>query len=281
MDIQVLLNFLKLQMFQHKKRLGQNFLSKSSSGIQKIVNNFSEIDKDLPILEIGPGKGSLSTELLKINKNVTAIEKDEELKPYLENIPELNIIYGDALSISCPNHKYNLIANIPYYITSKILFKYLIETINSTTESPPQVAIILVQTEFAEKVVTTEPKHNILSLSFQSEYDVSIVGHIDKKHFKPSPKVNSSILLFKKKKTNFNAPLELFISIIRKVFQQKKKTLSKLLIMNNFFTKELINQFFEEENLDPRSRPFHLSIKQWEKLTNQIKDHLEQESNQL
>jgi 16S rRNA (adenine1518-N6/adenine1519-N6)-dimethyltransferase len=150
-----------------KKSLGQNFL-RSQKTVEEIVRT-SNIQNDDLVLEIGPGEGVLTLELLKNGAEVIVIEKDDRLIPELtlkfkEEVEngKLKIIHDDALNVEISeiiNKKYKIVANIPYYITGQLLRKFL------SAKQKPELITVLVQKEVAERIVAKDGKESILSLA--------------------------------------------------------------------------------------------------------------------
>ena len=181
-----------------KKSLGQNFLT-SSKAVFEIVTA-GEIVKGESILEIGPGKGALTEELLKAGAKLTVIEKDRELIPYLEEKfakeirdKSLSIIEGDVLNLDIEsvfkkNEKYKLIANIPYYITGAIIERFL------SIKKKPLLMVILVQKEVAERIVARDKKESILSLAVKFYGIPKLIYKVSAGSFFPKPKVDSAVL---------------------------------------------------------------------------------------
>jgi len=189
-----------------KKSLGQNFLT-SGKAIFEIVKA-GDLSKDDLVLEIGPGKGALTEEILKSGAKVLAIEKDDELAIFLKEKFEketmsgqLKILNQDILNLEVKdifknfkiqNIQYKLIANIPYYITGAIIEKFLSENIK------PELMVLLVQKEVAERIVTKDKKGSILSLAVKFYCDEKnppkIVYRVSAGSFFPKPKVDSAVL---------------------------------------------------------------------------------------
>ncbi|ETB64076.1 TPA: 16S rRNA (adenine(1518)-N(6)/adenine(1519)-N(6))-dimethyltransferase [Candidatus Nomurabacteria bacterium] len=219
--------------YKAKKHLGQNFL-KSKEAI-KTICDAGKVEKEDIILEIGPGKGVLTEELLKRGAKILAIEKDNDLinfliekfESFLPSTPgmdidtkRLNIINEDILDFDISKYglldkKYKIIANIPYNITGAIIKKFLSEIKNK-----PILMAILVQKEVAERIVAKNRKINkqkteavqalpgqsrpcldsggkesILSLSVKAYGDPKYIMKVSKKYFSPAPKVDSAIIL--------------------------------------------------------------------------------------
>ena len=190
-----------------KKSLGQNFL-KDESILNKIISA-GELSKKDNVLEIGPGEGALTKRLLERVARVVAIEKDERIKDensILQQIcskedlsSKIKIYFDDILKVDLVNilkennftggkNKYKVIANIPYYITGKII-RLLFEQ-----EQKPKLIILLVQKEVAERICADNGRQSILSLSVQYYAQAEIVDYVPKESFEPMPKVDSAIL---------------------------------------------------------------------------------------
>ena len=151
-----------------KKSLGQNFL-RNKSVVKNIVSASNLKNNDI-VLEIGPGKGILTEELLKNSEKVIAIEKDDGLYKFLkekfwEEIEnkKLNLLHGDILKEKLPKlGKYKLISNIPYNITGEIIRKFL------SGDNQPELITLLVQKEVAKRIVAADGKESILSISVKA-----------------------------------------------------------------------------------------------------------------
>ncbi len=213
-----------------KKSLGQHFL-KSPKALALMVEA-SNIEKNETILEIGPGEGVLTNELLAHTKKVVAVEKDKELIKLLEGkfkkeIAEkkLKLIEGDILDFepelffSGENETYKLVANIPYYITGEILRKFL------GNPHQPKQAVLLVQKEVAERIVARNHKESVLSLSVKSYGTPTIVGKVPRGAFSPAPTVDSAIISIVDISKKFFDPFqeERSFEILQAGFPHKRK----------------------------------------------------------
>lgn len=246
-----------------KKSLGQNFLT-SGKAIFEIVKA-GEIRKGETVLEIGPGKGALTEELLKSNIKVIAIEKDRDLIPFLEGKfkeeiknKKLEIIEGDILDLNIkkilnPKDKYKIIANIPYYITGAIIEKFLEE------ENSPEILVLLMQKEVAERIVARDKKESILSLAVKFFGTPKIVYKVSAGSFFPKPKVDSAVLKIEINKKNKEKEKikDLYIQIVKKAFAYKRKMMlnnlkkeTKDIAWDNIFEKLNINKNTRAEDLD-------------------------------
>ncbi|MEK7569421.1 MAG: 16S rRNA (adenine(1518)-N(6)/adenine(1519)-N(6))-dimethyltransferase RsmA [Patescibacteria group bacterium] len=215
-----------------KKALGQNFL-KSRDALSKIISA-GELMKEDTVLEIGPGKGILTEELLKYAGKVTAVEKDRELFAYLSEKfrgeikkEKLILVNDDILNLEASSlvpSAYKIIANIPYNITGAILKKFL------TEEDQPERMVLLVQKEVAERIIARDEKESILSISVKSYGTPNIVGKVSARYFSPAPKVDSAIIVIGDISRQFFKENGLkekkFWEIVRKGFAHKRKKLS-------------------------------------------------------
>ena len=255
-------------MFKHKKRLGQNFLI--NKDIIKKIADIGIINKDANIIEIGPGSGSLTEELLKRNpKKIFAIEFDKDLSNYLEkiknNYQNFNYEISDALTFDEKKiFKKNSIifGNLPYNISLKLLIKWIY-----SDPWPPfyDQMILMFQKEVAERIVATSnsKKYGRISILTDARLDVKFHFNISKKEFNPEPKVDSSVLSFTpKKNTNFKLKdLNILSDLTKIIFNTKRKMISKTLkkILNQ---KELkIIDFNNIKNLRPENLDFSFYYK--------------------
>jgi 16S rRNA (adenine1518-N6/adenine1519-N6)-dimethyltransferase len=255
-------------MFKHKKRLGQNFLI--NKDIIKKIADIGIINKDTNIIEVGPGSGSLTEELLKRNpKQIFAIEFDKDLSNYLEKIKKnyqnFNYEISDALTFDEKKiFKKNSIifGNLPYNISLKLLIKWIY-----SDPWPPfyDQMILMFQKEVAERIVATcnNKKYGRISILTDARLDVKFHFNISKKEFNPEPKVDSSVLSFTpKKNTNFKLKdLNILSDLTKIIFNTKRKMISKTLkkILNE---KELkIIDFNNIKNLRPENLDFSFYYK--------------------
>lgn len=255
-------------MFKHKKRLGQNFLI--NKDIIKKIADIGIINNNTNIIEIGPGSGSLTEELLKKNpKQIFAIEFDKDLVNYLEkiknNYQNFNYEISDALTFDEKKiFKNNSIiyGNLPYNISLKLLIKWIY-----SDPWPPfyDQMILMFQKEVAERIVATSnnKKFGRISILTDARLDVKFHFNISKKEFNPEPKVDSSVISFTpKKNTNFKLKdLNILSDLTKIIFNTKRKMISKTLkkILNE---KELkIIDFNNIKNLRPENLDYSFYYK--------------------
>lgn len=254
-------------MFKAKKSLGQNFL-KSNKILEEIILA-GEITADDFILEIGPGKGNLTEKLLKTGAKVLAIEKDSKLVEFLKEKfateirnEKIKIIEEDILKFDPKNlpPKYKLIANIPYYITGQIIEMFL------STNNQPNLAVLMIQKEVADRILTRDKKESILSVSVKIYCKPIYIKKVPARYFSPQPKVDSAILKLEnisKKIFEQNKIIEKdFFTFVKNGFAHKRKILISNL-KNKDCLLENLEKSFKICGLDKKIRAEKLSIENW------------------
>ena len=267
----------RAKFFRTKKRLGQNFLI-NGEVIQDIID-FAKITKDDVIVEIGPGVGFVTEQLVKYAKKVIAIELDEEAIKELKKLEcdNLEIVHNDILKTDLSTlceEKVKIVANIPYYITSPIIAHLLgeIDDLNNKNRNKIVDIILMVQEEVARRIVATEKssakQYGLLTILSQFWADCEIIRTVGRKSFYPAPKVNSALVSLKVRKEPL---LKLndyshFRKTIKAAFSQRRKTLKNCLV-NNGFDKSRVEKAIKELNLDENIRGEKLSIKTFGELS--------------
>lgn len=247
------------------KRLGQNFLI-DKIVLRKIIETANLSTKDT-ILEIGPGLGILTIELAKKAKQVIAVEKDkrmcEILKEVLKDYKNIKIINQDILSYKLQTTSYKLIANLPYYITSLVIRKFLENPPvgGPPAGKPPKETILMVQKEVAQRIVAKPPLMNLLAVGVQFYAKAEIVSYVRKKSFYPQPKVDSAIIKMIPQPTP-KINTKKFFQLVKTGFSSKRKMLK-----NNL---ELEKSILEKIKINPKTRAENLSIQDWLKLYDEI-----------
>lgn len=217
--------------FRFKKKFGQNFIV-DENVIDKIISN-AGIDKDTMVIEIGPGAGSLTYKLCDVAKNVLCYEIDESLRDILSNnlsgFDNVFVKYCDFLSVDVcddlKNYNYNklyVVANLPYYITTPIIMKIIEDKV------PVDKIVVMVQKEVGDrfKAIPGSKDYGSLSIYLNYYFDVYKLMDISRNIFIPKPNVDSIIVEFKRRKSNFVVTDEdLFFKLVRDSFKQKRKTL--------------------------------------------------------
>ena len=262
---------------QPKKSLGQNFL-KNDNILNQIIES-ADFQEDEKVLEIGPGKGVLTEKLLERSAKVIAVEKDESLVDFLAGKFEkeiksgkLVLVAGDVLEINLQElfkendfDDYKLVANIPYYITGKILRLFL------DIESKPTLMVLLVQKEVAERICAKQGKGSILSNVVNYFGKAEFVGKVEKENFDPVPKVDSAIIKISIKKSKKNQDYEKkFFRIIKIGFSSPRKTLINNLSSGLQKNKKEVGEILKKAELDLALRPQNLSLEDWRKIVELI-----------
>jgi 16S rRNA (adenine1518-N6/adenine1519-N6)-dimethyltransferase len=257
-----------LQFVKPKKSLGQHFL-KDNNVANKIVESLDQNSKN--VLEIGPGTGILTRFLIKKKYNLKLVEIDNESVLFLINqlgIDENIIIENDFLKLDLPKvfggNNFSIIGNFPYNISSQIVFKIL--------EYRTMVSEMcgMFQYEVAERICESEgtKKYGILSVLTQAFFDVELLFEVSNHLFIPPPKVNSAVILLKRKQViNLDCDEKLFFKIVKLSFQQRRKT-----IRNSLKKINLSNNLREDSIFD--NRPEQLSVNQFVKLTKLVQGDL-------
>ena len=252
------------------------------------IVNAAEVNADDIVLEIGPGHGALTERLMFFAGKVIAIEKDDELYEELKkkyekeiNAGKLDLIHGDALEFNpellrfYADFSYKLVANIPYNITGAIFKKFL------SASYQPELMVLLVQREVAKRIVASDDKESILSISIKVYGKPRYVEMVKAGSFVPRPKVDSAIIaieniskeFFENMARNNNLGVQLlsvekiereFFEMVRAGFSAKRKKLSSNL--SNIFDKEKVIEVFEKLGLDENTRAEDVNIDVWQKL---------------
>jgi len=261
MGIKTVKNLLKTYGLSPSKSLGQNFLIDNNI-IKKILDVSNPLKND-SILEIGSGMGNLTSELSKKAKQIIAVEKDEKMCIILKNLnlKNVKIINKDILKVNLDKEipqNYKVIANIPYYLTSKLIRK-LLESGNK-----PSNITLMIQKEVAERICHIKEKSNLLSLSVWFYAKPEIQFLVSKNSFYPKPKIDSTVIKItpykKKRSKKFN---EDFFKIIKAGFSHPRKQL-----INNFSEKLKkekgpIKKWLISCNISPRQRAEEINLKKW------------------
>ena len=272
--------FERAKYFRTKKRLGQNFLIDGQT-IADIID-FANIQPEDTVIEIGPGVGFVTEQLVKHAKQVIAIELDEEAIKELEKLdaPNLKIIHNDILkqdlSELCDG-RIRVVANIPYYITSPIIAHLLgeIDDLNNKNRNKITDILLMVQEEVARRMVANEnsssKQYGLLTILSQFWADVEIMKLVGRRSFYPAPKVNSALvkLVVREKPLLDLTDYKHFRKVIKAGFSQRRKNIKNCL-MSGGFTKDKIQAALKSLGLDENIRGEKLSIEMFGKLSEEL-----------
>lgn len=273
-----------------KKSLGQHFL-RCGWVIQTLIEAAGLTQED-SVLEIGPGTGVLTRELASRAGKVIAIEKDEMLADTLAAALEkrgagnVEIIKGDILRLpqtrfrpvrdpNGPNlvwakhPKYKVVANIPYYLTSRLL-RLLLEQ-----DPRPERMVLTLQKEVALRIAAQPPRMNILALSVQAFGTAKIIKTVPADCFSPKPDVDSAVILISEISYRFFQKNQIapthFFRLIRLGFSQKRKQLLNTLGGNKGIAdKKTVTEALIGLELNPQARPEELSLQNWAELAKEL-----------
>lgn len=252
------------------RRLGQHFL-KGTWAARALVSAASIAPKDM-VLEIGPGKGALTKELLKTGGKMIAVEKDgalvEELRETFSSEVQsgaLTLIPADIRDFEPEEYgledgEYVLAANIPYYITGEILRTFLSANIK------PHTIALLVQKEVAKRIVSEEG--SILSLSVKAYGRPRIAAKVPRGNFSPPPRVDSAILVIENISRAFFSGMkeENFFKIVRAGFSSKRKLLTGNLVSHGY-ERSAVLEAFVHCGIPEKARAENVSLEKWKCLT--------------
>ena len=267
---------VKKYNFKFTKSLGQNFLV-DDSVLNDIVDG-AEVNNEDFIIEIGPGVGTLTAQLLMKAKKVTAIELDNDLIPILEkelgDNENFNLIHKDALKVDFneligDEKSVKLVANLPYYVTTPIILKLLKDGYNFKSLT------IMIQKEVAERI-NAEPdckEYGALSVLVQYYCNTSIVRRVAPTSFIPRPKVESIVIKLDRldKPRVETKDVKFMFELVRAGFNMRRKTLwnaTKTLKVN----KEKLEEAFEKSGIDPKRRAETLTVQEFATLADCIYD---------
>jgi 16S rRNA (adenine1518-N6/adenine1519-N6)-dimethyltransferase len=248
-------------------RLGQHFLTSRSAAVK--LAQAAGVGPDVTVVEVGPGKGFLTRELLALGGRVIAIEKDEALAaalPELMDSPNLQVITGDVRDFDPATSElrageYVVAANIPYYITGEIIRQFLSNNIQ------PHTMALLVQKEVAQRIVANDKKESILSLSVKAYGCPRIVEKVSRKNFSPQPSVDSAVLAIDNISRDFFSQIteDQFFRVVHAGFSSKRKFL--LNNLSAIFDKEKVSNLFDQLDINKKIRAEDVSLEKWRDLS--------------
>ena len=245
---------------KNKKSLGQNWLKDRDMLID--IADHASVDGVNTVVEIGPGLGTLTSALFQFFEKVIAVELDDRLA---ENLPKsfpgknLEVVHKDVLSLKLDElnlpEKYVVAGNIPYYITSPIIQKFIHET------HKPEKIVLLIQKEVAERLAAKPGDYSILGLSAQIYAKVTLGPVVKREFFTPPPKVDSQVVILEPLETPLAS--EKTMSLIKLGFIAPRKKLATNLTIGLKLSKEEILQKFAANHISENARPADLTIADW------------------
>lgn len=255
---------LKLAGIKPNKELGQHFLV-DRTALDKIIDA-ARLSKDDTVLEIGPGIGTLTLALVKKANHVIAVERDQRLVSILRSqFPSADVIEEDFLNYDLSRiSNYKVVANLPYYVTSKI-----IQTLLSADPSPSSITV-LVQKEVAQRIVAQPGQMSVLAFSVQYYGQPKLVDIVPASSFWPAPEVDSAILNINiRPQPAFKADGKLLFKLIKAGFGERRKMLKNSLAGGLQLTTEAVTTWLDESSVSQSVRAQELSLEQWQKIYQQ------------
>jgi 16S rRNA (adenine1518-N6/adenine1519-N6)-dimethyltransferase len=255
-----------------KKELGQHWLRDRE--ILAAIADSADITPNDTVLEIGPGLGTLTRELLRRAGQVTAVEYDAELARKLPGqFPgtSLTVISQDILTFELNTlpKDYKVVANVPYYITSKIVQRLM------TSDNQPLTTVLLVQKEVAERLAAAPGDMSILAVSAQMYATVSLGIRVPASYFTPPPKVDSQVVILHRR----SEPLvdqsheKYFFRVVKAGFSARRKKLRSSLSGGLALPKNQIEALLAHAHISPDQRAEDLDIKEWIRLAEVWRDY--------
>ena len=253
------------------KKLGQNFLIKR--GIVDEIVHAAELTSGEPVLEVGPGIGTLTQGLAQSGADVTAIELDRRLLEVLDttlaSYDNVRIVHGDVLKLDVPsimNHKpFKVVANLPYYITTPIIMSLL------ESKLPIERLVVMVQKEVALRMVAKPgtKDYGALSVAVQYYTEPDIVLDVPPKSFLPAPAVTSSVIrcVLRDKPPVDVIDEKLFFRVVKAGFAQRRKTFSNTMKTTGL-SKDRIEVLLAKANIDGQRRGETFTLQEFADVAN-------------
>lgn len=263
--------------FKFTKSLGQNFLV-DDTVLDDIVKG-ADISKDDVVIEIGPGVGTLTRELLLKAKKVYSIELDRDLLPILKDelkdFDNFELIHKDALKVDYneligEETSVKMVANLPYYVTTPIIADIL------TKEYKIKSLTIMIQKEVAERIVAEPGNKDYGSLSVLVQYycNTKVLRKVPPTSFIPQPKVDSMVIrldMLEEPRVKVKDK-DLYFKVVRQSFNMRRKTLKNAVKSLGILNADEIDKAFENSNIDPKRRGETLSLEEFGNLADCIYD---------
>ena len=253
------------------KKLGQNFLIKR--GIVDEIVHAAELTPGEPVLEVGPGIGTLTQGLAQSGADVTAIELDRRLLEVLDttlaSYDNVRIVHGDVLKLDVPtimNYKpFKVVANLPYYITTPIIMSLL------ESKLPIERLVVMVQKEVALRMVAKPgtKDYGALSVAVQYYTEPDIVLDVPPKSFLPAPAVTSSVIrcVLRDKPPVDVIDEKLFFRVVKAGFAQRRKTFANTMKTTGL-SKDRIEELLAKANIDGQRRGETFTLQEFADVAN-------------
>lgn len=260
----------RLYQINPSRSKGQNFLI--NEAVYEEIINSADLKKTDEVLEVGPGLGFLTARLADKVKQVTAVELDDKLVSFLQiglsaqSVSNVKIINEDVLQFqeSKLSRPYKIVANLPYNISSFFLRKFL------STNYRPELMVLLLQKEVAERIVAKPGDMSLLAVSVQYYAQAEIINIVPPRDFWPAPQVESAIIKIKPYREGLKykdqKQTEAFFRLVKMGFSSKRKMLKNNLAAGLNLDAKNLAEVLEFKGFNPKIRAEDLSVSDWQKL---------------
>lgn len=268
-------NILRETEFRFNKQFGQNFITDSNLLDAMVAD--SGITNNDTVVEIGAGAGTLTLSLAKIAKKVITFEIDDNLRPVLDRTlkgmdDKVEVIFKDIMKVKDSDlneivgEKFKLVANLPYYITTPIIMRFL------ECEIKPESISVMVQKEVAERFVAkpNTPEYGAITAVINLYSNARITRIVRKEMFFPQPKVDSAVIRFDIDDNKYNCDKEKVKKVIKYAFAMRRKTLVNNLLSNTDLKREQIENILLDMGLNAKIRGEALSTDEFINLADKI-----------
>ena len=264
--------------FRFNKQFGQNFIFDKNL-LTAIVKD-SNISKQDDVLEIGPGAGTLTKIIAEYSRKVVSYEIDKNLVPILEQnlqgVENSKIIFSDALKTDIKDiesnfdGEYKIVANLPYYITTPLIFKFIEQT------KKVQSITIMVQKEVADRLIAKKGSKDYGTISIILDFygKVKVLRNVPRRMFIPPPNVDSAMVQIEIIKNKYDADEDLFKKIVHSAFAMRRKTLQNNLSQSFGISKAQVEEILTQAGFVATIRGEQLSTEDYVKLTNVMKQYI-------
>lgn len=245
-----------------KKTLGQHWLKDIAT--LEAIRKAADLTPTDTVLEIGPGLGDLTHQLIRHADKVIAVEIDENLVKNLSKSDKLEVVHGDILrfDLSQLPPGYKVVANIPYYLTSNLI------RVLSESANPPDKMVLLVQQEVAQRIAAAPGQMSLLSVSTQLYYQPKLGLVVPSKLFVPPPKIDSQVIILNRRANPLftNLDNKLYFRLVKAGFAGRRKKLRSSLAAGLRIPKEQADNLLNNAGISPHKRAQELSLDDWHNL---------------
>lgn len=255
-----------------KKSLGQNFMH-DPNALDKIVSS-AEITSEDTVVEVGPGTGALTEKLAEKARHVFSIELDDRLQPVLEDkfndVSNVYFVFNDILKTNVSslvgNHDFIVVANVPYYISSAIIWHFL------EPERRPKRMVMTMQYEVAERIMEKPDNMSLLTVAVQFYGKPTIVNKLSPAVFWPRPNIHSAVMRID---THPTPPVDVpsaqaFFRVVKAGFSMKRKQLKNSLSGGLQIKSKVARDIIQSADIDPQRRAETMTLEEWGQLTRAV-----------